>query len=370
MNLFPKDHTNRWESWQIARSFLDLGYRVDVIDENNDQFFPTRNYSFFVGNRTNFDRIASLLNKDAIKILHIDTAHWLFHNMAECRRLELLKERRGFVLLPQRGMRPNFAIEHADYGTVLGNEFTMNTYKYANKPLFPIGISTPFIYPWREDKDFNHVRKNFLWFGSGGFIHKGLDLVLEAFAQMPDYNLTVCGPIHTEKGFQSAYHKELYNTSNIHTVGWVDISSPEFTEITNRCIGLVYPSCSEGQCGGVVTCMHAGLIPIVSYESGLDINRQSGVMLKTCSVDEIKSSVRSVSFLTPQQLKLMARKNWEFARANHSREIFAASYAKIISGIMTVEKTKVQAVKSASETTSVSTKISYSDSNARLQSPE
>ena len=43
---FPKDHTNRWESWQIARTFLDLGYRVDVIDENNDRFVPTRNYSF------------------------------------------------------------------------------------------------------------------------------------------------------------------------------------------------------------------------------------------------------------------------------------------------------------------------------------
>jgi len=31
----PNDHTNYWESLQIARTFLDLGYNVDVIDYKN-----------------------------------------------------------------------------------------------------------------------------------------------------------------------------------------------------------------------------------------------------------------------------------------------------------------------------------------------
>ena len=340
---FPKDHTNRWESWQIARTFLDLGYCVDVIDENNDRFVPTRNYSFFVGNRTNFDRIARLLNRDAVKVLHIDTAHWLFHNMAECWRLEALRQRRGVILLPQRNMRPNMAIEHADYGTVLGNDFTINTYKYAHKPLLRVPISTPTFYPWQHDKDFDGCRKSFLWFGSHGFIHKGLDLVLEAFAQMPDYNLTVCGPIQAEKGFQSVYHKELYDTSNIHTVGWVDITSANFLEIAKRCIGVVFPTCSESGGGGVITCMHAGLIPVVSYEASVDVDESMGVILRTCTVDEIRASVMKISHMTRQQLESMANRNWEFARANHSRETFAASYAKIVSEIMTVEKKKLRA---------------------------
>src|SRR3990170_7203612 len=46
---FPIDHTNRWESLQIARTFLDLGYCVDVINEQNEHFVPTKNYSFFIG---------------------------------------------------------------------------------------------------------------------------------------------------------------------------------------------------------------------------------------------------------------------------------------------------------------------------------
>ena len=124
-----------------------------------------------------------------------------------------------------------------------GNEFTLNTYSYANKPIYRVPISTTVLYSWPEEKDFEACRKRFLWLGSGGLVRKGLDLVLDAFAEMPEYDLTVCGPIQRERDFEKAYYKELYQTPNIHTVGWVDIASPEFIEITNNCIGLIYPSC-------------------------------------------------------------------------------------------------------------------------------
>lgn len=359
---FLTKHTNRWESWQIAKTFVDLGYRVDVINENNDRFFPTKKYSFFVGNRINFHRIARLLDDDCVKILHIDTAHWLFHNMAECRRLEHLQQRRRFNLLPQRNIAPNFAIEHAAYATILGNQFTMGTYRFANKPLFRVPISTPAVYPWQEDKDFDRVRNSFLWFGSEGFVHKGLDLVLEAFAQMPDYQLTVCGPIHTDKDFQDAYHHELYNTPNIRTVGWVDIRSPKFLGIAKSCVGIVFPSCSEGGGGGVITCLHAGLIPIVSREASVDVDESMGLILKTCTVHEIKASVQKISHLPHQQLTAMAKRNWDFARTNHTRETFGASYSRVVSEILAAETKKRQGVKNPIETRAVSTELGYPNS--------
>jgi hypothetical protein len=46
-------------------------------------------------------------------------------------------------------------------------------------------------------------------------VHKGLDLVLEAFADMPEYHLTVCGPIQKEQDFERAYYRELYQVPNI-----------------------------------------------------------------------------------------------------------------------------------------------------------
>lgn len=330
----PNDHTNRWESVQVAQSFLDLGYQVDVISENNDWFVPAKHYSFFVGNRINFDRIADSINGDCVKILHIDTAHWLFNNSGEHQRLLELQRRKGVTLPTRRSLKSNLAIEHADYATILGNEFTVSTYAYANKPLYRLPISSATLYPWPEDKDFEACRNHYLWLGGYGLVHKGLDLVLEAFTQMPDHHLTVCGPIHEERDFANAYEKELYRTPNIHTVGWIDLESPEFLEIRRRCIALIYPSCSEGQCGGVVACLQAGLIPIISYESGVDVDG-FGVILKTCSTHTIKNSVRMMSSLTANELQSRARKAWEYSRTNHTRERFAEEYRKSISAILT-----------------------------------
>jgi hypothetical protein len=330
----PNDHTNRWEAVQIAQTFLDRGYRVDVISENNDWFVPAKHYSFFVGNRINFDRIADSINHDCVKILHIDTAHWLVNNSGEHQRLLKLQRRKGVTLPTRRSLKPNLAIEHADYATILGNEFTISTYAYANKPLYRLPISSATLYPWPDAKDFEACRNHYLWLGGYGLVHKGLDLVLEAFTQMPDHHLTVCGPIHEESDFANAYEKELYRTPNIHTVGWIDLESPEFLEIRRRCIALIYPSCSEGQCGGVVTCLQAGLIPIISYESGVDVDG-FGVILKTCSTDTIKNSVRIMSSLTANELQSRAHKAWEYSRANHTRERFAEEYRKNISAILT-----------------------------------
>lgn len=347
----PSDHTCGWESWQMSRTFLNLGYRVDVVSEENDRFVPTRHYSVFVGNRTNFHRIAQFLNNDCIKILHIDTCHWLFHNLAEYRRLDDLQKRRGFVLPALRTMTPNLAIEHADYGIVVGNEATISTYRYANKPLFRVPISNEVNLPWPDEKDFDAVRKSFVWFGSHGFVHKGLDVVLEAFADMPEYQLMVCGPLKTmaEKEFVRAYQKELYATKNISPVGWVDMTSPRFLEITQKCIGVVFPSSSEGGSGGVITCMHAGLIPIVTYEAAVDVDASQGIMLPTCSVQDIKAAVQNLSVLPLHQLKAMARKNWELARSQHTRTAFATTYSNTISDIMAIESGRKNVVRAPVE---------------------
>jgi hypothetical protein len=73
--------------------------------------------------------------------------------------------------------------------------------------------------------------------------------------------------------------------------------------------------------------MHAGLIPIVSYEASVDIE-DFGVMLKSCTIDEIIKSVTMVADLPEEELRVRSRKAWEFARANHSREKFLEEYKK------------------------------------------
>jgi len=329
-------HTNKWECLQIAKTFLGLGYRVDVINWDNQKFIPNKNYSFFIDIHSNMERLAPLLNQDCVKILHITGAHWLFQNRADYTRLLALQQRRGVTLIPRRLAPPSLAIEHANCATILGNQFAISTFSYAQKPIYPIPISTTVVYPWSEDKDYEACRNRFLWFGSSGMVHKGLDVVLEAFAEMPGFYLTVCGPTQNEKDFEEVFYKELYQTPNIQTIGWVDVTSHEFRNIANSCIGLIYPSCSEGSAGSVVTCMHAGLIPIVSYESGVDV-ADFGLILKDCSIDEIKNSITTLSSLSPHELKIRARKTWEFARANHTREKFAEEYKNFVFNVLGVK---------------------------------
>jgi len=327
--------SNYWQSYQIAKIWRDYGYNVDIINHDNDEFIPDKEYKIFIDIHTNMERISPLLSENCIKILHITGAHWAFQNKAELERIAALKERRGVLLKPRRLQQPNNALEIADCATILGNEFTQNTYKFANKPLYPLPNNAIVEYQQFKNKNFEKCRNNYFWFGNGGLIHKGLDLVLEAFLEMPDYHLTICGPIKFEKDFESEYYDELYHTSNIttQTNDWIDVRSRKFMEILINCVGLIYPSCSEGQSGSVIQCMHGGLIPLISYQCGIDVNG-FGVVLKDNSIDAICDEMYNLSCLRCEQLREMSKKSWECARINYGKKAFINKYAHFAKDIV------------------------------------
>lgn len=325
-------HTNRWESMEMVRAFVERRYAVDLIDTSNTSFIPKKKYDIFVDNGSNMDRLTPLLGPDCKKILHATTAHWKFNNDAEQKRFDELFERRGVRLPVDRVLKPNKAAEFSDEITLLGNEFTSGTYSFANKKISRIPISTTHLFNSPKEKDFEAVRKNFIWFGGAGVIHKGLDLVVEAFAQMPEYNLTICGKIDGEKDFLEIYKKELA-LPNMQIAGFVDPGSEAFERMRKNNVALIYPSCSEGQSGAVVLCMHAGLIPITSYESGVDVG-DSGVILKENTIEQIKTEVTNLASSPSEILEAKARSAWEFARANHTRETLAKSYRAFVDGLL------------------------------------
>jgi glycosyltransferase involved in cell wall biosynthesis len=329
----PHSHTNFWESLQIARTFVDLGYRVDVVSWTNLRFSPRKPYRAVVDVRLNLERWAPVLPRACVKILHIESAHGSFNNAAQLKRLRELEERRGIRLRPRRLVDPNHAIESADCATSLGNEFTHDTYRFAGKPIYPIPISSPVTYPQLE-RSIEDCRRRFLWFGSGGLVHKGLDLVLDAFADMPEYHLTVCGAIQQEQDFERAYYRELYRLPNIHTHGWIDVASREFLDLCGRTLALIYPSCSEGGGGGVLTCMQAGLIPIVSRETSVPIDDRYGILLADCRVSTLQAAVRRVAALDAASAREMSTNARAYAREHHTRERFAAEYRKAAEEIL------------------------------------
>jgi glycosyltransferase involved in cell wall biosynthesis len=324
----PYSHTHFWETATIAETFVELGYRVDAISWTNADFRPRRDYDYVIDPRLNLERLAPLLPRETVKVLHTDTSHFTFNNPAQKARREALHERRGTLISPVKMLPTNRAAETADLITYLGNEFTRSTYDFANKAMFRIPISVPFTYDWTEGKDFDAVRHRFLWFGSGGLVHKGLDLVLEAFASLPEYHLTVCGPVRREKDFEREYFRELYETPNIHTYGWIDVGGPEFLELARSCLGLVYPSCAEGGGASALTCLHAGLIPVVSRETSIDLDPSYGVLLGGDTVAEIRAAVCELAGRERAALEEMARTARDFARERHTKETFREGYRR------------------------------------------
>jgi glycosyltransferase involved in cell wall biosynthesis len=330
----PHSHTHYWESRCMATTFLESGFTVDVLHWTNRTFAPRERYDFYVDVRRNFARTAPRLNKECVKILHLDTAHHAFHNAAQLRRLAELKRRRGIDLPPFKLIEETRAIEVADCATVLGNDFTIGTYRFAGKPLHRIPVSVPFTYDFPAAKDWEACRTSFLWFGSEGFVHKGLDLVLEAFAGMPELRLFVVGPIEREPRFEAAFARELYATPNIRTLGWVDAGGASFAKVAGACVAVIYPSCSEGGGAGVLTCMHAGLVPIVSTETSVDVPSGAGIILRDGSVDTIRAEVRRTAGLPPEQVRAMAEAAWRFAREHHTRERFAEAYRRFVDDLL------------------------------------
>jgi glycosyltransferase involved in cell wall biosynthesis len=330
----PHSHTHFWESREMARALAGIGFTVDAVHWTNSGFVPRERYDLVVDVRLQLERLASIVGPRTLKILHAETGHWRFYNAAQQRRRDELARRRGIQLAPYKVLEPNRAVECADAMTILGNAATQATYEFAGKPQWSVPISQPFLYPLPEGKDYDAARRRFVWFGSGGLLHKGLDRVLEVFAELPDLELTVLGPIDREPEFERAFRRELYRTPNIRTRGWIDVAGPAFREIARTHGALVYPSCSEGQNGGTVTCMHAGLVPIVSRESGVDVTPETGFVLERSTHEEIRERVLAVATMPPDALEAKSRSAWLWVRRHHTRERFAARYREAMAEIL------------------------------------
>ncbi|MCA9469897.1 MAG: hypothetical protein KC643_31240, partial [Nitrospira sp.] len=79
--------------------------------------------------------------------------------------------------------------------------------------------------------------------------------------------------------------------------------------------------------------MHAGLVPIISYESGIDVF-DYGYSLRECSVENIRRVIKEVAELSPSRVEEMARGAWEYARCHYTRENFSRQYTQAILEIL------------------------------------
>ena len=306
-------HSNYFECKTIVEYFLHKGYIVDVISTQNDVFIPRKKYKFVLDIGNNLERFEKHLSPECIVFHHITTSYWKFNNTAEFLRLGAFKQRNNTYLKPRRGLKEsrNFEIAHHVFG--FGNSHTQSTYP-EGKPITLIPQSLPIKFELPK-RDWQNARNTFLWLSGGGAVHKGLDLLLETFRERSDLTLHVCGPVTAEEDFVDFYHKELFETSNIKYHGRINIESERFKQIYTESGFVIYPSCSEGQSGAVLVSMSTGLIPIISKESGVDIDN-SGFLLEKSSLEELNQALKWTTNLSEAELQNMSQK--VYTETNHT----------------------------------------------------
>lgn len=327
----PRGHTNWQECRAMTAAWGEAGYDVDVISAGDQRYTPPKDAFALIDIHSNLERWQN--HSAPVKVLHATGAHWLTQNRAELERLESLRDRRGVSLVPRRFAPPSRGAETADVISYLGNDFTAESFQFAQKPMQRIPLSSAYEFPFPGDKDWEAARRKFLWLGSYGMVHKGLDLVLEAFAANPDLHLTICGRPEKEADFFQTYRRELTLLPNIHLAGWTDPASAAFDTLRRTHGFVVYPSCSEGGGGSLIHCMHAGLVPIATREASVDL-REAGLLISECSVTEVVRSIQEAASMPANAIKERAEETWNQVRANHTLANFKIRYSEFVEGII------------------------------------
>jgi glycosyltransferase involved in cell wall biosynthesis len=322
-------HNSSWHARAIVKDLNALGYIVDIVDYRDQWFVPRNTYNLFIGHGgINFDKISTKLPARTQRLYFSSGCYWKYHNAQELARFDDLAKRKGTRLPLDRF---NYYSEEnallASQGIIgFGNQFTCQTYaKFDNVHLFNQMVLPDNHYE-NSFKDFETGSSHFLYFAGGGCVHKGLDLLLEAFTGL-EQHLWISAIV--EDGFGKLYKNELFNQPNIHPIGWTQLYSEPFYEIMEHCNFIILPSCSEGMAGSVVEGMNQGLIPIVSRASGLDVD-SFGTYLETCTISEIRYTIQLLSALSPNECTKRSKIARQVACEDFSENAFLRNFTSSI----------------------------------------
>ena len=318
----------------IANLFSDFGYNVDIIDYRSNNVKLNKQYDavFDICIKSN-PIYADYINNKTKSIVYLTGSESVFANSAELERINDVMKRRGTDLIPRR-QAPLIdpAVTKCDLVIMIGNEYTFATYKdfhFKKAALVPnTGYEFGFIFNKNLKKP-----TSFIYLGSAGSVHKGLDLLLEVFYELgKPYKLYVCGCFEQEEDFVKEYYSELYDTSNIIPIGFIDIMSDKFKELSSECAFTLLPSCSEGCAGAIATCMSAGIIPICSRACGYEDNEV--ITLENCKKETIKQAIIDASNMSMTDIEKKSCEMVELTKTKYCIENYSNEMRKALVEIL------------------------------------
>lgn len=325
---FQKDsiyHTNYFEAQSWAKILDEIGYNVDIIDYRNNKRIDLSKYDLICGFGDVFQsHFESNCHKNIKTIYYGAGMHVCHQNTISLQRVKDVYHKK-YIWLAKSARFVEKTWSHqtslVDGIIALGNNICADSYRrYYDGSVYEVPA------PYYQTQDGIKIiktrnqdsLKHYLWFGSSGLIHKGLDLVLDYFSQNNDLYLHICGPIENEPDFVCAYKNELFESKNIIVHGFIDISSNAFKKILQQCAFIIYPSCSEGGSPSTLTVIgNGGLMPIITKETSIQTGHE--IWIEGFKYSDIDYAIKQSQQLTFDQTQAMQYKNYEFVTDNHSQ---------------------------------------------------
>lgn len=317
-------HSNQEEAIIISKIFKELEYNVDIIKYNYKNEIKLKKYDLIFGFGDVFEK--SFHDKDfkGKRIFYATTAEPIFQTDVDIKRTKGFNKRHKTNLLPIRlcdGFWP-LSCSLSDAMIMIGNDWTKSTWKrvYDGLILKQVGSNVFFedIYKYKtEDKEF-------IFIGSSGAIHKGLDLCIEIFKELsPKYILNIFA--HYEKDFFDVYGKL---PENIKFHGFKNINSEDFKKVLGKCSFILAPSCSEGQMTSLILGIGNGLLPLATKESGVDLPEE--FIINELNLEYLKNKVLEIYNLEEKEYKEKVLKLQNKIKNEHNLKSFEECFRKNI----------------------------------------
>lgn len=325
-------HTNVYEILEICNAFHENGYVIDIVssdDLSTLDILSSKKYSVIFGFGDVFYEM-TMLNPDAISILYMTENHPELSYVAEIERINYFYERHH-KRVPSFRSNMYYKKSHLDKAydniIVLGEDFPYRSQYSKIFQIYPTGLINDSFCIHREKAI--SAKNNFLWLGSVGAVHKGLDLLIDIARKNADFILHVCGLTENDRKFLKINKME-----NIIDYGKISVNSELFLDICNKVAFVILPSCSEGFSTSIATGMLHGLIPVVTKNIGMNRLGDLAFFIDDYHVDNLEGLISDLMQVDNSYLKALGQRNYFFAKQNFSVEIYADRFNSILRTIL------------------------------------
>ena len=306
---YPRFFNPHGACLEWAKGLLRQGFQVDVIHYEDRITQLTGDYQLVVAHvGPAISRIIPQLPLHVPVIRYATTAQWRWFEEQTSYRYHQLAKRRGIPHLPQptRLLCPEEEEALDQRANVIASLGEMTTRKFQQVGLNSTCINNAAYIDAASDEEIAHKvnhGRGFLYEGGAGCVQKGLDLLIEAFAQEPTAHLYLDTQI--EEDVLSAYRREL-SSSNIHFVRL----SQRLARVRNRvdgvCPFLILAGLNSGQSTAMVAGTARGRIPVVTESADIPWN-DGAIRISDSDVPSIRKAIRYAVSLSNQELLAMSK---------------------------------------------------------------